>query len=102
MSNMSNDEIKALAEIFALCYKATNSRNDADLGSAMVFPFRYATQYVRKLHMLGKATPELEDRIRKAYDRVHYVPDDMSKGVPTSQQGVWMQEFYRVKFENAE
>ena len=61
MSNMSNDEIKALAEIFALCYKATNSRNDADLGSAMVFPFRYATQYVRKLHMLGKATPELED-----------------------------------------
>lgn len=99
---MSNEEIKALAEIFALCYKATNSKNDADLGNAMVFPFQYATQYVRKLHMLGKATPELEDRIRKAYNRIHYVPDDMSKGVSLAQQGVWMQEFYSVKFEDVE
>ena len=64
---MSNEEIKALAEIFALCYKATNSKNDADLGNAMVFPFQYATQYVRKLHMCRTICPRVSHSRNKAF-----------------------------------
>lgn len=94
---MNNDEIKAAAGIFALCYHAIGSRNEADLSNAQRFPLKFAHLYVQKLHALHKDTPEIEQQIAALYDRIDLdtMRNDFDKCLTLQQQGTWILEFMR-------
>lgn len=89
---LSNEEIKAAANIFAVCYKATGSRNETDITNAQMYPLRGAALYVQKLHAMHKETPELARRIAEEYDRIDLssVVGCFDTCMTLQQQGVWM------------
>lgn len=98
-TTMTNDEIKAAAGIFAVCYAATKSRNEADIANAQRFPLRLASLYVQKLHAMHKATPEIDKEIGELFERIDLetMRRDFEKCLTLQQQGVWMLEFARVR-----
>lgn len=89
---LSNEEIKAAANIFAVCYKATGSRNETDITNARMYPLRGAALYVQKLHAMHKETPELARRIAEEYDKIDLdaMTDCFDTCMTLQQQGVWM------------
>lgn len=92
MSTLSNEEIKAAANIFAACYKATGSRNETDITNAQMYPLRGAALYVQKLHAMHKETPELARLIAEEYDKIDLaaMTDCFDTCMTLQQQGVWM------------
>ena len=92
MSTLSNEEIKAAANIFAVCYKATGSRNETDITNAQMYPLRGAALYVQKLHAMHRETPELARRIAEEYDKIDLssVVGCFDTCMTLQQQGVWM------------
>lgn len=92
MSTLSNEEIKAAANIFAVCYKATGSRNETDITNAQMYPLRGAALYVQKLHAMHKETPELARLIAEEYDKIDLdaMTDCFDTCMTLQQQGVWM------------
>lgn len=94
---MTNNEIKAVAGVFALCYHAIGSRNEADLSNAQRFPLKFAHLYVQKLHALHKSTPEIEQQIAALYDKIDLgtMQNAFDKCLTLQQQGTWMLEFMR-------
>lgn len=99
-TTMTNDEIKAAAGIFAICYTATKSRNEADIAEAQRFPLRLASQYVQKLHAMRKATPEIDKEIGELFERIDLetMRRDFKKCLTLQQQGVWMLEYAKRIF----
>jgi hypothetical protein len=99
-TTMTNDEIKAAAGIFAICYTATKSRNEADIAEAQRFPLRLASQYVQKLHAMHKATPEIDKEIGELFERIDLetMRRDFEKCLTLQQQGVWMLEYAKRIF----
>lgn len=97
---MTNDEIKAAAGIFAICYTATNSRNEADIAEAQRFPLRLASQYAQKLHAMHKATPEIDKEIGELFERIDLetMRRDFEKCLTLQQQGAWMLEYAKRIF----
>lgn len=89
---LSNEEIRAAATIFAACYKATGSQNEADITNAQMYPLRGTTLYVQKLHAMHKETPELARLIAEEYDRIDLdaMTDCFDTCMTLQQQGVWM------------
>lgn len=100
-TTMTNDEIKAAAGIFAVCYAATKSRNEADIANAQRFPLLLVSRYVQKLHAMHKATPEIDKELGDLFDRIgaETMQRDFEKCLTLQQQGVWMLEFARVRAE---
>lgn len=98
---MTNDEIKAAAGIFAVCYAATKSRSEADIANAQRFPLLLVSRYVQKLHAMHKATPEIDKQIGELFDRIsaETMQRDFDKCLTLQQQGVWMLEFARIRAE---
>ena len=99
-TTMTNDEIKAAAGIFAICYTATKSRNEADIAEAQRFPLRLASQYVQKLHAMHKATQEIDKEIGELFERIDLetMRRDFEKCLTLQQQGVWMLEYAKRIF----
>ena len=100
-TTMTNDEIKAAAGIFAVCYAATKSRNEADIANAQRFPLLLVSRYVQKLHVMHKATPDIDKQIGELFDRIsaETMQRDFEKCLTLQQQGVWMLEFARIRAE---
>ena len=98
---MTNDEIKAAAGIFAVCYAATKSHSEADIANAQRFPLLLVSRYVQKLHAMHKATPEIDKQIGDLFGRIgaETMQRDFNKCLTLQQQGVWMLEFARVRAE---
>ena len=48
VTTMTTEQIQALAVIFAICRKATNTRSQSDIDNAQRFPIKWATIMVRK------------------------------------------------------
>ena len=97
---MTNDELKAAAGTFAICYTATNSRNEPAIAEAPRFPLRLASQYVQKLHAMHKATPEIDKEIGELFERIDLetMRRDFEKCLTLQQQGVWMLEYAKRIF----
>lgn len=94
---MTNDEIKAAAGIFSLCYHAVDSHNEADLSNAQRFPLKFAVIYIQKLRAMHKSTPEIEQQIAALYDKIDLetMQNAFDKCLTLQQQGTWMLEFMR-------
>lgn len=101
MSTLSNEEIKAAANIFAVCYKATGSRNETDITNAQMYPLRGAALYVQKLHAMHKETPELARRIAEEYDKIDLasVVGCFDTCMTLQQQGVWTLAYNKCLLE---
>lgn len=98
-TTMTNDEIKAAAGIFAICYTATKSRSEADLANAQHLPLRLASQYVLRLHAMHKATPEIDKELGALFEQIDLetMRRDFDERLTLQQQGVWLLEFTRVR-----
>lgn len=101
MSTLSNEEIKAAANIFAVCYKATGSRNETDITNAQMYPLRGAALYVQKLHAMHRETPELARRIAEEYDKIDLssVVGCFDTCMTLQQQGVWTLAYNKCLLE---
>nr|DAE23804.1 MAG TPA: hypothetical protein [Siphoviridae sp. ct9lR64] len=94
---ISDEEIRAAAGIFALCYHATKSHNEADLSNAQRFPLKFAVIYAQKLRAMHKNTEELELHIANLYDKIdlNTMRYAFDKCLTLQKQGVWMLEFMK-------
>ncbi len=99
-TTMTNDEIKAAAGIFAICYAATNSHNETDVANAQHLPLRLASQYVLRLHAMHKATPEIDQELGALFERIDLetMHRDFDERLTLQQQGVWMLEYAKRIF----
>lgn len=98
---LTNEQIKAAATIFAVCYKATGTLNSADITNAQRFPFKMASLYVHKLHSLHKSTPRIEAIIAEQYDKIDAdtLESCFDVCLPIEKQGVWELAFSRCLAE---
>ena len=97
-SDMTNDQIQALATIFAICRKATKTQSQSDIDNSQRFPIKWATIMVRKLHAMGKATEEIDRAIAEQYGKIDIdtFTANFDKCLTLEQQGVWSLAFYKA------
>lgn len=95
---MTNDQIIALANIFAICRKATGARGNNDIDNAQRFPLREATIMINKLHAMGKATDEIERQIAEQYAKIDVdtLRANFDKCLTLEQQGVWQIAYFKA------
>ena len=93
---MTNEQIQAIATIFAICRKATGARGNNDIDSAQRFPLREATIMINKLHTMGKATDEVERQIAEQYAKIDVdtFRANFDKCLALEQQGVWQIAYF--------
>ena len=98
VSDMTTDQIQALAVIFAICRKATKTQSQSDIDNAQRFPIKWATIMVRKLHAMGKATEEIDRAISEQYGKIDIdtFTANFDKCLTLEQQGVWSLAFYKA------
>ena len=94
---MTNEQIQAIATIFAICYKATGMRGDHDIDNAQRFPLRETTIMINKLHTMGKATDEIERQIAEQYAKIDVdtFRANFDKCLTLEQQGVWQIAYFK-------
>ena len=97
VSDMKTEQIQALATIFAICRKATNTRSQSDIDNAQRFPIKWATIMVRKLHAMGKTTEDIDREIAEQYGKIDIetFTDDFGKCLTLEQQGVWSIAYFK-------
>ena len=97
VSDMTTEQIQALATIFAICRKATNTRSESDVDNAQRYPIKWATIMVRKLHAMGKATEEIDRAIAEQYGKIDIdtFTANFDKGLTLEQQGVWSLAYFK-------
>lgn len=97
VSDMKTEQIQALATIFAICRKATNTRSQSDIDNAQRFPVKWATIMVRKLHAMGKATEDIDREIAEQYGKIDIetFTDNFDKCLTLEQQGVWSLAYFK-------
>lgn len=101
VTTMTNEQIQALATIFAICRKATKTQSPSDVDNAQRFPIKWATIMVRKLHAMGKATEEIDREIAEQYGKIDIetFTNNFDKCLTLEQQGVWSLAFFRAMAE---
>lgn len=94
---MTNEQIQAIATIFAICRKATGARGNNDIDNAQRFPLREATIMINKLHAMGKATDEIERQIAEQYAKIDVdtFRANFDKCLTLEQQGVWQIAYFK-------
>lgn len=97
VSDMKTEQIQALATIFAICRKATNTRSQSDIDNAQRFPVKWATIMVRKLHAMGKATEDIDREITEQYGKIDIetFTANFDKCLTLEQQGVWSIAYFK-------
>lgn len=97
-STMTNEQIQALATIFAICRKATKTRSQSDVDNAQRFPIKWATIMVRKLHTIGKTTDDIEREIAEQYSKIDIdtFTSNFDKCLTLEQQGVWSLAYFKA------
>lgn len=97
VSDMKTEQIQALATIFAICRKATNTRSQSDIDNAQRFPIKWATIMVRKLHAMGKATEDIDREIAEQYGKIDIetFTANFDKCLTLEQQGVWSIAYFK-------
>lgn len=97
VSDMKTEQIQALATIFAICRKATNTRSQSDIDNAQRFPVKWATIMVRKLHAMGKATEDIDREISEQYGKIDIetFTANFDKCLTLEQQGVWSIAYFK-------
>ena len=97
VSDMKTEQIQALATIFAICRKATNTRSQSDIDNAQRFPVKWATIMVRKLHAMGKATEDIDREIAEQYGKIDIetFTANFDKCLTLEQQGVWSIAYFK-------
>ena len=95
--DMKTKQIQALATIFAICRKATNTRSQSDIDNAQRFPVKWATIMVRKLHAMGKATEDIDREIAEQYGKIDIetFTANFDKCLTLEQQGVWSIAYFK-------
>lgn len=98
VTTMTNEQIQAIATIFAICRKATGARGSNDIDSAQRFPLREATIMINKLHAMGKATDEIECQIAEQYAKIDVdtFRANFDKCLTLEQQGVWQIAYFKA------
>lgn len=97
VTTMTTEQIQALAVIFAICRKATNTRCQSDIDNARRCPIKWATIMVRKLHAMGKATEDIDRDIAEQYGKIDIetFTDNFDKCLTLEQQGVWSLAYFK-------
>ena len=97
VTTMTTEQIQALAVIFAICRKATNTRSQSDIDNAQRFPIKWATIMVRKLHAMGKATDDIDRAIAEQYGKIDIdtFTANFDKCLTLEQQGVWSIAYFK-------
>lgn len=97
VTTMTTEQIQALAVIFAICRKATNTRSQSDIDNAQRFPIKWATIMVRKLHAMGKATEDIDREIAEQYGKIDIetFTANFDKCLTLEQQGVWSIAYFK-------
>ena len=95
---MTNDQIIALATIFAICRKATGAQVNNDIDNAQRYPLRETTIMINKLHAMGKATDEIERQIAEQYEKIDVdtLRANFDKCLTLEQQGVWQIAYFKA------
>lgn len=95
---LTNEQIQAIATIFAICRKATGVRGNNDIDNAQRYPLREATIMINKLHAMGKATDEIERQIAEQYAKVDVdtFRANFDKCLTLGQQGVWQIAYFKA------
>ena len=95
---MTNEQIQAIATIFAICRKATGTRGSNDIDNAQRYPLREATIMINKLHAMGKATDEIERQIAEQYTKIDVdtLRANFDKCLTLEQQGVWQIAYFKA------
>lgn len=98
VTEMTNEQIQAIATIFAICRKATGARGNNDIDNAQRYPLREATIMINKLHAMGKATSEVERQIAEQYAKVDVdtFRANFDKCLTLEQQGVWQIAYFKA------
>lgn len=96
-SDMTTEQIQALATIFAICRKATKTQSQSDIDNAQRYPIKWATIMVRKLHAMGKATEEIDRAISEQYGKIDIdtFTANFNKCLTLEQQGVWSIAYFK-------
>lgn len=97
VSDMTTEQIQALAVIFAICRKATKTQSQSDIDNAQRFPIKWATIMVRKLHAMGKVTDDIDRAIAEQYGKIDIetFTDNFDKCLTLEQQGVWSLSYFK-------
>ena len=97
VSDMTTEQIQALAVIFAICRKATKTQSQSDIDNAQRFPIKWATIMVRKLHAMGKSTEEIDRAISEQYGKIDIdtFTANFNKCLTLEQQGVWSIAYFK-------
>lgn len=97
VSDMTTEQIQALATIFAICRKATKTQSQSDIDNAQRYPIKWATIMVRKLHAMGKATEEIDRAISEQYGKIDIdtFTANFNKCLTLEQQGVWSIAYFK-------
>lgn len=97
VSDMTTEQIQALAKIFAICRKATKTRSQSDVDNAQRFPIKWATIMVRKLHTMDKATDDIEREVAEQYSKIDIdtFAANFDKCLTLEQQGVWSLAYFK-------
>lgn len=97
VTTMTNEQIQAIATIFAICRKATGARGNNDIDNAQRYPLREATIMINKLHAMGKATDEIERQIAEQYEKIDVdtFRANFDKCLTLEQQGVWQIAYFK-------
>lgn len=97
VSDMTTEQIQALATIFAICRKATKTQSQSDIDNAQRYPIKWATIMVRKLHAMGKATEEIDRAIAEQYGKIDIdtFTANFDKCLTLEQQGVWSIAYFK-------
>ena len=100
VTTMTTEQIQALAVIFAICRKATNTRSQSDIDNAQRFPIKWATIMVRKLHAMGTKRKVCAAcfPIAEQYGKIDIdtFTANFDKCLTLEQQGVWSLAFFRA------
>lgn len=97
-TQLTNEQVKALAVIYAACYRATCSDNLTDTLNAQRFPLKMASRYVHKLHDMRASTPDIERLIAEQYSKID---NDTAQAcfdacLSMEQQGAWSLAYSRA------
>lgn len=96
--SMTNEQIQAIAAIFAICRKATGVRGSNDIDNAQRYPLREATIAINKLQTMCKATDEVERQIAEQYAKIDVdtFRANFDKCLTLEQQGVWQIAYFKA------
>ena len=88
---LTDEQVKAAAIIFAVCWKAVGGQNLMDAENAQRFPLKMVQLYIKKMNAMHASTPKIEKIIAEQFDKLdaETMQDCFDTCLSMQQQGIW-------------